>query len=126
MKRGEVLKLPVKRKKVKAEMAPDLALELVPCEARPGVSLTSVTGKLLLSDNKYKIEPLDKGDKKNGDASSTSKKKFLPEDILTKRKPTYEWGWLDIEQFVQKLSEEGITDAKVEPGNTGYIIHLVS
>lgn len=56
MKRGEVIKLPVKRKKVKAEMSADLASELIPCETRPGVSLTSVTGKLILNDNKYKIE----------------------------------------------------------------------
>lgn len=56
MKRGEVLKLPVKRKRVKAEMSADLASELIPCETRPGVSLTSVTGRLILSDNKYKIE----------------------------------------------------------------------
>lgn len=49
----------------------------------------------------------------------------MPEDILPHRKPSYEWGWLDIEQFVQKLSQEGITDAKVEHGNPGYIIHLV-
>lgn len=58
MKRGEVLKLPVKRKKVKAEMSADLASELIPCETRPGVSLTSVTGRLILNDNKYKIEVL--------------------------------------------------------------------
>lgn len=56
MKRGEVLKLPVKRRKVKAEISPTLASALVPCETRPGVSLTTVIGKLQLSDNKYRIE----------------------------------------------------------------------
>lgn len=50
----------------------------------------------------------------------------MNDEILPKRKPTYEWGWLDIDQFVQKLSQEGINDAKVEYGNPGYIIHLVN
>ncbi|KAK6619622.1 hypothetical protein RUM43_012379 [Polyplax serrata] len=125
MKRGEVLKLPVKRKRVKAEMSADLASELIPCETRPGVSLTSVTGRLILSDNKYKIESLDAGMKpETNGTEGSSKMRVTSDDILPKRKPSYEWGWLDIDQFVQKLSQEGINDAKVEHGNPGYIIHL--
>ncbi|KAL0267847.1 UNVERIFIED_CONTAM: hypothetical protein PYX00_010000 [Menopon gallinae] len=122
MKRGEVLKLPVKRRKVKAEISPALASALVPCETRPGVSLTTVIGKLQLSDNKYRIEAIERP--KSDNEPSGGKKRIMPEDILPNRKPSYEWGWLDIEQFVQKLSQEGITDAKVEHGNPGYIIHL--
>lgn len=38
----------------------------------------------------------------------------------------YEFGPLEIDQLVQRLNQEGITDAKVEPRRTGYIIHLVS
>lgn len=41
---------------VKAEISPELAAGLVPCETRPGMSITSVTGKLVLVDNKYKLE----------------------------------------------------------------------
>lgn len=38
----------------------------------------------------------------------------------------YEWGSLNVADFVQKLAQEGITDAKVEPSANGVIIHLVS
>lgn len=38
----------------------------------------------------------------------------------------YEWGNVNISEFIQKLTKEGITDAKVEPGGTGVMIHLVN
>ncbi|KAI5755492.1 hypothetical protein M8J77_017409 [Diaphorina citri] len=38
----------------------------------------------------------------------------------------YETGALDVEQFVERLVHEGITDVKVEPNSTGYIIHLLN
>lgn len=56
MKRGEVLKLPVKRKRVRAVMSPELARAVIPTEVRPGVMLAAVSGHLLLSDNTYKVE----------------------------------------------------------------------
>jgi integrator complex subunit 9 len=46
-----------------------------------------------------------------------------PEDCLRQLK--YEWGSLDVDLFVQKLKQEGISDAKVEHSNAGFIIHLV-
>lgn len=63
--------------------------------------------------------------KRKESSSGTCEDSDTRGDVLPKRKPTYEWGWLDIDQFVQKLSQEGINDAKVEHGNPGYIIHLV-
>ncbi|KAG8271109.1 Integrator complex subunit 9 [Homalodisca vitripennis] len=36
----------------------------------------------------------------------------------------YEYGPLGIDQFVQRLNQEGISDAKIEPHKNGYIIHL--
>lgn len=47
------------------------------------------------------------------------------EDILNKKPSNYTWGSLDIDEFIQKITQEGITDAKVEQAASGYIIHLV-
>lgn len=49
----------------------------------------------------------------------------LVEDILNKKPRNYTWGSLDIDEFIQKITQEGITDAKVEQVASGYIIHLV-
>lgn len=38
----------------------------------------------------------------------------LVEDILNKKPRNYTWGSLDIDEFIQKITQEGITDAKVE------------
>lgn len=38
----------------------------------------------------------------------------------------HEFGSLDVNDFVQRLAQEGIKDVKVEPGPNGIIIHLVS
>lgn len=50
-------------------------------------------------------------------------------DVIEEKKPLkniqYEWGSLNVMDFVQKLAQEGITDAKVEPSASGVIIHLV-
>lgn len=63
------------------------------------------------------------------EAKSTStgskKRNRVAEEILNKKPGNYTWGSLDIDEFVQKITQEGITDAKVTKGSTGYIIHLV-
>lgn len=53
--------------------------------------------------------------KKNGDSKETKPLKNIQ----------YEWGSLNVVDFVQKLAQEGITDAKVEQSANGVIIHLV-
>lgn len=50
----------------------------------------------------------------------------LPED-KTDRNVKYEWGTLNTTEFLQKLAQEGITDAKVESlGGNVVVVHLVS
>lgn len=56
MKRGEVLKLPVKRKRVRAVMSPELARSAIPTEVRSGIMLAGVSARLQLNDNKYKLD----------------------------------------------------------------------
>lgn len=55
-KRGEVIKLPLKRKKGRVFIEPELAGNIVPSEVRPGLSLASVTGELEVKDNVYTIK----------------------------------------------------------------------
>lgn len=38
----------------------------------------------------------------------------------------YEWGNVNISEFLQKLSQEGIHDAKVESSGSSVMIHFVS
>ncbi|KAI5748671.1 hypothetical protein M8J76_001103 [Diaphorina citri] len=103
LKRGEVLKIPLKRKRTRVNMSAEIAEAVEPCELRPGLAIASIKGNLKVKDNQYCI-----------DMSSSS------------RHHQYETGALDVEQFVERLVHEGITDVKVEPNSTGYIIHLLN
>uniref|UniRef100_T1I8H8 Integrator complex subunit 9-like C-terminal domain-containing protein n=3 Tax=Rhodnius prolixus TaxID=13249 RepID=T1I8H8_RHOPR len=114
--RGEVVSLAVKRHSAKVILSPSLADSLMSSEVRPGIYLATVTASLHVKDNQYYI-------------------KELPEEILPKKRRLsnaddalkslrYEWGALDVDSFVKKLRQEGITDAKVERNSNGHIIHL--
>ncbi|CAH1979174.1 unnamed protein product [Acanthoscelides obtectus] len=100
----EVINLPLKRKQGQVLIETNVAQKIVPVEVKPGISLSTVTGSLNVKDNIHKIQELS--------------------DI--KSKPVkYEWGTLNITEFLQKLSQEGITDAKVESlGGNVVVIHL--
>jgi glutaredoxin 2 len=70
------------------------------------------------------VQVLEDGESKA--VSTVGKKRIrLVEDILNKKPSNYTWGSLDIDEFIQKITQEGITDAKVEQVASGYIIHLV-
>lgn len=101
LKRGEVLRIPLRRKRTRVNMSAKVAEAVEPCEIRPGLAIASIKGNLKVKDNHYCIE------------TSTSS-----------RNHQYEMGALDVEQFVERLVHEGITEVKVEPNATGYIIHL--
>ncbi|XP_063226074.1 integrator complex subunit 9 [Bacillus rossius redtenbacheri] len=114
-KRDDVLSLPLKRKLSPAEISTSLTEKLHPNEVRSGVSLVTMTGQLVAGDNKYTIQA----------RSSSGKKRLRVADDFASIKPdSYTWGSLNVEEFIQKISQEGITDAKVEKGASGYIIHL--
>jgi integrator complex subunit 9 len=55
-KRGEVIKLPIKRKKSRVFIEPELASNIMPTEVRSGLSLASVTAELEVKDNVYTIK----------------------------------------------------------------------
>lgn len=49
----------------------------------------------------------------------------VPTDDIVQKNVKYEWGNINVNEFLQKLSKEGITDAKVESSGGSVMIHLV-
>ena len=140
-KKLDIIKLPVVRTLEHLELAPELAQRLVPVEVRPGVAVATVTGNLIVKDNKYTLALLEdpeegevqepkrlKRDSSRGSSvpsSTTSNTTMFP---LSKQKPKhYLHGSLNATEFVSRLSSRGVTDAKVETGRDGGFpvqIHL--
>lgn len=54
-KRGEVIKLPLKRKLNRVFLTPEVASTIVPKEVKPGVNLSTLTGYLQVKDNLHNI-----------------------------------------------------------------------
>lgn len=52
-----------------------------------------------------------------------STKPYLLETLFKK---TYEWGQLDLDKFLHILTNEGVSEPKIEHNSHGYTIHLVS
>jgi len=105
---GEVINLPLKRKQGQILIENDVAQKIVPVEVKPGCSLSSITGTLTVKDNVHSMK---------ASTSGYSEPK-VQKDIR------YEWGSLNVTEFLQKLAQEGIVDAKVEPSGNGVMIHL--
>lgn len=51
-----MVKLPLKRKKGRVFIEPQLAENIVPSEVKPGLSLASLVGELEVKDNVYTIK----------------------------------------------------------------------
>lgn len=54
-KRGEVINLPLKRKRNRVYLTPDVAQSIMPREVQPGVNLSTLTGLLQVKDNMHDI-----------------------------------------------------------------------
>lgn len=64
-------------------------------------------------------------DGKQTEQPGSSKKQQSTDEAPLLKRRTYEWGWLDADQFMKRLEQEGIKDASRSTGNSGSIIHLV-
>ncbi|XP_050294937.1 integrator complex subunit 9 isoform X2 [Anthonomus grandis grandis] len=104
---GEIINLPLKRKQGQIFVDTDVAKKIVPVEVKPGVSLSTITGTLNVKDNIHNVQDI------------SAEQKLLNKNVK------YEWGSVSINEFKQKLFQEGITDAKVESlGGNVVVIHL--
>ena len=100
-------------------------------KVRPGVAIATVTGQLTVKDNKYSLNVLDEAQVAAGPGGGRKRNRSGTPTVanfpLSKQKPAnYLYGKLNVNEFVQKLSAKGITDAKVESSPNGScIIHLL-
>ncbi|XP_070533151.1 integrator complex subunit 9-like [Ptychodera flava] len=120
-RRAEVLPLPIRRRYEKIEITQELASTLTPTEVKAGVFVSTVNGALIVKDNKYMLQPLPKSQ-----SAVPGKKRKREEEVVTKQPKHYVYGNLDIDEFVQNLAKNGITDVKVEDSPGGHIVHLQS
>ncbi|CAG0893257.1 unnamed protein product [Darwinula stevensoni] len=98
------------------ELDPRLAKDLKMCQVKPGVQVATITALLDVKDNRYSIRALPQ---KLGEDQTSSL-----EAGMNNKPKFYPWGPLDITSLVQKLTQEGIVNAKVEETASGYIVLL--
>lgn len=111
-KKGDVLKLPLKRRKNRVYLTPDIAQTIVPCEVQEA-NLSTITGILQVKDNLHDISAYDNQD------INDRKQNVAPTRETILKNTKYEWGTLDVENFIKKLNQDGITDIKVEHTDSG-------
>jgi len=123
----DIIKLPVERTFENINIDQALAGSLVPSEIRPGVALATITGKLVVRDNRYTLMPISVV-KVEPDSSTKgkAKKESSTKIALADQRPNhYLFGKLNTSEFVQKLAAQGIVDAKVETGaNGGFPVQI--
>lgn len=119
IQRGEVVSLAVKRQMAKVSLCPTLADRINCSEVRSGICLATLTAGLYVKDNQHKIMELP-----DETPAVPKKRRLSKSEGESSNSMRYEWGTLDMDLFIRKLKQEGISDAKVEQNNNGYIIHL--
>lgn len=112
-KNGEVIKLPLKRKRNRVYLSSELAQSLVPKEISPGTTLSTVTGLLQVKDNLHDIQVFDE--------STSDSKANVPSREHVLKKTKYEWGTLDVDMFMKLLVQDGITNLKTKQGSDGSL-----
>ncbi|XP_025103856.1 integrator complex subunit 9-like isoform X2 [Pomacea canaliculata] len=115
-KKYEVVNLPVKRQWETVLIDPLLAAELEPVEVKPGAAICMLTATLVSRDNKYTLKPLS--------MEAQSETGLVRRADGTALKKTYLFGSPNIQNFVDMLTQQGISSIKVEETETGSIIHL--
>lgn len=106
---GEVVNLPLKRKLAEVFLDNSIAQKIEPVEVKNGLFLSTLTGNLNVKDNVVNVQDVG--------ASCLGK---------TQNQVKYEWGTINITDFMQKLYQEGFSDAKLETlGTNNYMIHML-
>lgn len=100
-----------------------MAQKIVPRDVGNGVTISTITGILQVKDKVHNIKPCAEVD---NEQASGSKKQPPPtrEDVLKNVK--YEYGSLDVDLLVKRLSQDGITNIKMERKGNVLTLHLVN
>lgn len=126
-KRGDVIKLPLKRKQNRVYLAPEVAKQIVPREIQPGVNISTLTACLQVKDNLHDIKAFEETVEDKQTAATSKKQVLPPTRDATLRKRKYELGQLDVDLLVNKLMQEGIMDIKIENSINGQkVIKILS
>lgn len=120
---GEIIRLPLKRKLDRVYLTSEMAQKIVPRDVGNGVTISTITGILQVKDKVHKIKPCtDEVTEK----PSGSNKQPPPtrEEVLKNVK--YEYGTLDVEMLIKRLTQDGITNIKMERQGNILTLHLVN
>lgn len=100
-----------------------MAQKIVPRDVGNGVTISTITGILQVKDKVHNIKPCMES---INEQPSGSKKKPPPtrEDVLKNVK--YEYGSLDVDMLIKRLSQDGITNIKMERQGNILTLHLVN
>lgn len=106
--RLQVINLPLKRKQNKVFLDTDLAQNLWLTEVNSSTVLSTLTGKFTVKDNSHNVEEFSK----DGEEKLQNHMK-------------YEFGSVNVQEFVMLLNKEGIYNTKVDQNGKNTTVHLV-
>uniref|UniRef100_A0A2S2P0Y1 Integrator complex subunit 9 n=2 Tax=Schizaphis graminum TaxID=13262 RepID=A0A2S2P0Y1_SCHGA len=118
IKRGEVISEKLDIKTVNVPFTTEMVVSVTLNELQSGLKASKFTAVLDTKDNKYKLDIL-----RDDLLANKTIEPYLLETLFKK---TYEWGQLDIDRFLRALTNEGVSDPKIEHNAHGYTIHLKS
>jgi integrator complex subunit 9 len=113
-KRGDVINLPIKRKRNIVYVTKELAQTILPQEVVPGTTISTITGILHVKDNVHDIQNFT-------DQTEPEQSKACVQRETTLKKTKYEFGALDVDLLMKKLAQDGITDLKMEQNGLGSV-----
>ena len=118
--------MPVSSKFEKITIDPKLAKNLKPVEVKPGISIATISGKLNVLNNQYKLLSQDD---KGSDVRPSKKQRKESSPITTQKEKLpncHMYGKINVSDLLQNFQTSGISTDKVEePGQGCCIIHLV-
>jgi integrator complex subunit 9 len=117
---SDSIKLPIKDSYARVILDSGLSSSLIPMTVKPGVTIATVTASLQGRDNNFSLKPIESMSLPSPTAWSPSHGRVMPPPS------NYSWGSLDLQLFMQALTQAGLYDSRLEHTPTGTVIHLVS
>lgn len=115
--------MPLKRKLDRVFLTSEMAQKIVPRDVGNGVTISTITGILQVKDKVHNIKPCSD---ESTEQPSSSNKHPPPtrEDVLKNIK--YEYGILDVDMLIKRLTQDGITNIKMDRQGNIITLHLVN
>ncbi|XP_017137580.1 integrator complex subunit 9 [Drosophila miranda] len=120
---GEILRLPLKRKLDRIYLTYELSQKIFPREVAAGVTFSTLTGVLQVKDKVHCIQPCADIQEEPSSSSAGAAAAPTKEDVLQKVK--YEYGSIDVEAVMKRLTQDGFTNIKLDRTDGSLSIQLV-